>query len=76
MKNPQDVLYASCIISCCVISRDIVELIGEDMNELKYSYVLEDVIQFEIFVTHVDPMNWSILARLGNLDVTPTISSQ
>ena len=54
------------IISCCVLSRNIVKLTREDMNEMKYSLVLGGVyLVWNLRVAHVDPMSWSILVNLG-----------
>lgn len=46
---------------------------GDDMNKLKYYPVLRGYPIWNLLVSQVDPMGWSILARLSNSDVLPTI---
>ena len=44
-----------------VFLRNVIKLTREGMNELKYDSVLRGSSVWNLHVTHVDPMSWSIL---------------
>ena len=74
-KHTLNVFYASCIISCYVFSRGVVELTGKNMNSWSMTLSLGCYRVWNLRVAHVDPMSWSILARLDNSHTPPTVSS-
>ena len=64
----------SCIINVYMFLRQGMwsTLTGNEMNELKYDSILGGYLVQNLCVLHVDPMGWSILARLGNPDMSST----
>lgn len=58
-----------------VFSRHVVGLTGKDMNELKYGSILRGYSVWNLCVALVHPMSWSIIAKEGNPDVPPLVSS-
>ena len=52
------------------------KLIEEGMNELMYDSILGGYPIWNLQVAHVDPVGWSTLAKLGNLDGPLAVSSQ
>ena len=68
----------SCIINVHMFLRWRMwsSLIREDMNKLVYNFFLRGYSVWNLHVAHVDSMGWSILPRLGNLDVPLLVLSR